>query len=129
MRIGFIWKRTLQYIQFAAYTAGYENSLTTIMKTKEEYKNSYRVQMLLLPETNPSRWSCYNNILRKMDTQLSTTRMMLTHKLLRRLQILHDNVTVFAEDTYIFITLVTLLGPWIKLLWKSTKRRIKLKSW
>ena len=60
-------------------------------------------------KARPSWLSFNHSILKKMETQSSRVRMMLTHTLvaLLRFSSVKKDVTVFAEGTYIFVLFST----------------------
>ena len=59
-------------------------------------------------ETRPSSLNFYRNILKKIETQLPTVRIILTRILVGLLRISHlkENFTVNAESPYIFVLYV-----------------------
>ena len=146
--IGFIWKQALQYVELVL--TDMKNVQRKMLNAQEECKNSKELQMSLskkkwqsitqgknfcaIPETKLSWFSYYHDIWKKMDTQLSTRRMMLILKLLKQLGALHlkkkKKDTVIAEDTDIFTLLLDFrnigMGETFK---KANKRKSQIQSW
>ena len=146
--IGFIWKQALQYVELVL--TDMKNVQRKMLNAQEECKNSKELQMSLskkkwqsitqgknfcaIPETKLSWFSYYHDIWKKMDTQLSTRRMMLILNCWSSLGLCiwkkKKNVTVFAEDTDIFTLLLYFrnigMGETFK---KANKRKSQIQSW
>ena len=80
---------------------------------KRSGKSSHRGKIFgATLQARPCWLSFYHNILKKMETQLSTIRMMLTSILVDPLWSLNvkKDVTVFAEGIYIYYFVLTKKG-------------------
>ena len=145
--IGFIWKQALQYVELVL--TDMKNVQRKMLNAQEECKNSKELQMSLskkkwqsitqgknfcaIPETKLSWFSYYHDIWKKMDTQLSTRRMMLILKLLKQLGALHlkkkKKMLLYLQKTQIYLHYFCILGTlaWEKPSRRQTKGRAKFK--